>query len=342
MGRILLVIALTASLLVSNPSMVDSAGYASCVSVTDAEITEEFGDSVYSLDLVDLCESGIRNYSLILKSNKSSVPNVTRSYVIIHSYGTTVSFSLNRYSPGDYSPSLEISSSKDFERRTISLPRFRIDSPLDCLQVINSGLDNSRISYSLTLRKICNTLNSSSFQSIELDLQGAGLYGIYIRSERLYSVSDYQTSVKFTLGELPSGNYFPKLIMKDKKSLGSREIDLNSFSIEKAKPSVSPKDSYKQLCVSGKNYKEECFTYPNFSYEICSSRPSGKVQYKSGSGWLFGWNFKGEKNLERCTSSVPFLISISGTSETTLNMRLRYKKYKNSPAFYSYFKVKVT
>ena len=342
MGRILLVITLTTSLLVSNPLMAESAGYASCISVTDAEITEEFGDLVYSIDLVDLCEAGIRNYSLVLKSNKSSVPNVTRSYVIIYSYRTSVSFSLSRYSPGDYSPSLEISSSKDLEKRTISLPRFRIDSPLDCLQVINSGLDNSRISYSLTLRNICNALNSSSFQNIELDLQGAGLYGIYIRSERLYSVSDYQTSVKFTLGELPSGNYFPKLIMKDTKYFGSREIDLNGFSIEKAKPSASSKESRRQLCVSGKDYKEECFTYPNFSYEICSSSPSGKVQYKSGSGWLFGWNFKGEKDLERCTSSAPFLISISGTSETSLNMRLRYNKYKNSPAFYSYFKVKVT
>lgn len=342
MGRILLVITLTASILGSNPSIADSAGYASCVSVTDAELTDEFGDLVYSLDLVDLCEAGIRSYKLVLKSNKLSVPNVSQSYVILRSYGTTIKFSLSRYPPGDYSPSLEISSNKDFEKRTISLPRFRIDSPLDCLQVLKGGLDLSQTSYSITLRNVCDTLNSSSFQNIELNLEGTGLYGIYIRSERLYSVSDYETNVKFTLGILPNGTYLPRLSMKDTKYFESREIDLKGFTIEKVQPSATPKDSSKQLCVSGKNYAEECFLYPNFSYEICSSSPSGKVQYQSGSNWLSSWDFKGVKDLERCTSSAMFLISISGNSKVTLNMRLRYSKYKQYPVFYSYFKVKVT
>ena len=96
-----------------------SAGYANCVSVSSAEVTKEYGESVYALQLNDLCELGVRSYTLTLLSNKYSVYNLTKSYVILYGYPKTVTFSLKDYSPGSYQPSLQISSSQDFEKRTI-------------------------------------------------------------------------------------------------------------------------------------------------------------------------------------------------------------------------------
>jgi hypothetical protein len=343
MKRIVLAIVLLANLFIAGPPPSHSAGFANCVRITNAEIEKKFSDLVYTLTLEDICDLGIRNYSLTLKSNRLSVSDVYQSSVIIYRYGTEVSFSLSKYSPGTYSPSLEISSNKDFERRTVLLPRFTIDSPVDCLQVTQSGLDYAQSSYTVTLKNVCDSLNSYSFQNVEVELQGNGLYGRYINSQKLYSLSDFGTTIDFNMYGLESGTYFPTLRLKDLRNGDIGELDLSSFTIRSTLPQATSKSNEfsKKLCVSGKSYMRECFTYPEFSYSICSSSPSGKVQYQSGGKWLFGWNFKGEKNLERCDSAYPYLISISGTSKSTLNMRLQFNKFQNNAIFYSNFKVTV-
>ena len=344
MRRILIALALVASFLVAGPSNADAAGYANCVSITDAEIEKKFSDLVYTLTLEDICDLGVISFSLTLKSNKMLVSDVYQSFVIIYGYGTKVSFSLSKYPPGSYSPSLEISSSKDFERRTVSLPRFTIESPIECLQVTQSGLDYTQNSYSVTLKNACDSLDSYAFENILIELQGNGLYGSYTSSQKLYSISDYGTTVRFNLYGLANGTYFPFLSLRDTRNSENGELNLSSFTINSVQSQSSSKatSTTKQLCVTGKNYSKECFEYPNFSYSICSTSPSGKVQYQSGNKWLFGWNFKGEKNLERCESLYPFLISISGTSKSTLNMRLQFSKFQNKSTFYSNFKVSVS
>jgi hypothetical protein len=342
--RILIALALMSGILISVPSSASAVGYANCVSITGAEIEKKYGDLVYTITLEDVCELGIRYYSLTLKSNKFSVSNVSKSNVIIYSYGNDVSFSLSKFSPGSYSPSLEISSSQDFERRTVSLPRFTIESPVDCLQVTQSGLDYNQSSYSVTLKNICESLDSFAFQDIQIELQGNGLYGLYTNSQKLYSVSDYGSSFKFNLYGLANGTYFPTLRVRDIGNGANGELDLSSFTIKSTESQLPSKStsSSKRLCVTGKNYVKECFTYPDFSYSICSSSPSGKVQYQSGSKWFFGWNFKGAKDLERCESTYPYLISITGTTKSSVNMRLQFNKFQNTSSFYSNFKVSVS
>ena len=344
MKRILLAITIVSSLVVSSPTSANAAGYANCVSIKGAEIGKKYGDLVYTITLEDVCELGIRSYSLTLKSNKISVSNVNKSNVIIYGYGNDVSFSLSKFSPGSYSPSLEISSSEDFERRTVSLPRFTIESPVDCLEVTQSGLEFAQGSYSVTLKNICDSLDSYSFQDVQIELQGNGLYGMYTNSQKLYSVSDYGTVFRFNLYGLASGTYFPTLKLRDIGSGEYGDLVVSSFTIKSTQPQSPSKSSgaSKKLCVSGKNYAKECFTYPEFSYSICSSSPSGNVQYQSGSKWLFGWNFKGDKDLERCESAYPFLISITGTVKSTVNMRLQFSKFQNVSSFYSNFKVSVS
>ena len=343
-NRALMALALVFSILTTVPPVASAAGYADCVSISDARVEKKFSELVYTLSLDDRCQSGVRSYSLVLMSNKFTVSDVYESYVIIPSYGTEVSFSLSRYSPGSYSPSLEISSSKDLQRRVVSLPRFSIDSPVDCLQVTKSGLDITPSSYSIMLRNTCDSLDSDSFQNIQVEMQGGGLYGMSSNTQTLYSISDYGTTVTFSLSGLGSGTYFPTLKVSDFRSSKFIDLNLSSFTIKsaQAQPTPQARPSNKQLCVTGKNYTKECFAYPNFTYSICSSNPSGKVQYQSGSKWFFAWNFSGKKNLERCNSSWPFLISISGTIESTRNMRLQFNKYQESLSFYSPFKVAVS
>lgn len=342
--KVLLALSLVCSFLILETSASSAAGYASCVAVTDARIETKYGDLVYTLSLTDLCESGVRSYSLTLRSNKITVSDVYESYVNIPSYGTEVSFSLSKYSPGSYAPSLEISSSKDRERRTISLPRFNIESPIDCLEVTQSGLDSSQSSYSVMLKNSCDSLDSYAFQNLKVELQGMENFGFYSNVQGLNSLSNFGTSIRFNLSGLGSGTYFPALRVSDFESGKSRILYLSSFTLKnvQSQPTPKAKVSTKELCVTGKDYTKECFSFPNFTYTICSISPSGKVQYQSGGKWLFAWNFKGTKDLEQCKSNFPFLITISGTSESTRNMRLLFNKYQNSQSFYSYFKVTVS
>lgn len=325
-------------------SSANSAGYANCLSITDAEIEKKFSELVYTLTLEDLCDLGLASFSLTLKSNKFLVSDVNKSYVYVYSYGTKVSFSLSKYSPGTYSPSLEITSNQDLERRSVSLPRFTIESPVDCLQVTQSGLDYSQISYSVTVKNICDTLDNYSFQNVQVELQGGGLFGLSTSSQKLYSVSDYGTTLRFNLYGLSNGSYYPELRAEDLSNNESAVFSLSGFTIksDQSKSTSKSSSSGKQLCVTGKNYSKECFSFPDFSYTVCSSSPSGSVQYQSSSKWLFGWNFKGEKDLDRCEPNVPYLISINGTSKSTLNMRLKFNKYQRASVFYSNFKVSVS
>ena len=319
----------------------NAVGFASCVSVSSAEVVKEFGDLVYSLKVKDLCDPGIRSYRLTLRSNSFLVSDVTNSYVILSGYSKTVNFSLKNYSPGDYSPTLEISSSGDFERRSISLPGFRIDSPVDCLQVLRSSFDSPSVTYSLTVKNACESLDSYSFGNIYFELQGNGISGRYSGGQKLYSISEYGSQLNFRLSGISNGTYFPSLYIRDYTDSKSKSIQLTSFTVGKSSKSTSVGSSSKQVCVSGKNYSKECFDFPSWKYEICSSSPSGKVQYQSGSNWIFGWNFKGVKNVDSCESTYPFLITINGTSKQSANLRLYFSKYETKGSFYSNFKVTV-
>ena len=212
-NRVLTIFSLVAFLLspFSSINKAPAAGFVNCVSVTCAEVTQEFGDNVYSIEVRDLCESGIRSYSLTLVPNRFSVPNVSNSYVILYGYSKKVTFSLKNFTPGVYQPSLLITSSKDYERRTISLPGFTIRSPLDCIELSRSGLDPGSLSrnYSLVLKNVCSELDSYDFDNVSMQLMGvANAQPSY---QEIYSLSDYGTTFNFNLVGLSKGSYFPKM-----------------------------------------------------------------------------------------------------------------------------------
>lgn len=316
-------------------------GYANCVSVSSAEVTQRFGEYVYDLQVKDICNAGIRNYSLSLLSNKFSVPSVTQSSIILYSYATKVTFSLKRYTPGNYQPSLQISSNQDYETRVISLPNFSIKAPLDCIIISSSRLDSDNLNhiYSIVLKNSCSELDTYSFSSIDAQMMGVGATLTPI--QRINSLSSYGTNFNFNLFGIQPGDYFPTLYLKDNLNSGNKVIPLTPFTIKNLNNGSTSPARIKEVCVSGKNYEIECFDYPEWTYEICSSNQSGKVQSQSGTKWIFGWNFKGIKDLDRCYSTNPFLITINGTSTKSASLRLSFAKYQSKAAFYSNFKITV-
>lgn len=341
MKRCMLALLIVLGLTVPFTPSAHSIGYANCVSVSSAEVTKGFGEYVYTLQVKDLCDAGIRNYSLTLLSNKFSVPNVTKSSVILYGYATKVTFSLKSYVPGNYQPSLQISSNQDYERRVISLPNFSIKAPLDCIMLSSSSLDPGNLSrnYSIVLKNNCSELDSYSFSSIDAQMMGVGATPTPI--ERINSLSSYGTSFSFNLFRIQPGDYFPTLYLKDNSNSGTKVLSLTPFTIKNSNSGSTSSTSTKEVCVSGKNYEIECYEYPEWTYEICSSNQSGKVQSQSGSKWIFGWNFKGIKDLDRCYAKNPFLITINGTSLRSANLRLAFAKYQTNAAFYSNFKITV-
>lgn len=318
-----------------------SGGYADCVSVTGTEISKEFGEYTYTLSVRDSCSSGIRSYSLTLLSNNFSIPNVRESSIILNNSTKKVRFSLRQFVPGSYQPSLEISSNQDYEKRIISLPGFSIQEPLDCIQLSTSGLDRSseNKNYSVTLKNICLELDSDSFINISIQLMG--IYDAQFTYQKIYQLSNSGTRFNFGLNKITEGNYFPTLYLKNNSDSGSKVISLMPFSIQKSGGTSSDIANTKQVCVSGKGYSEKCYDGLGWTYEVCSPNQSGKVQIQSGKSWIFGWTFKGVKDLDRCYTATPFLISLNGTSTKSSNLRLAYVKYQSNPSFYSNFKVTV-
>ena len=319
----------------------NSASYADCVSISSPEVAKSFGNSVYSIQVSDLCDAGIRNYSLTLLSNKYSAPNVTNYYVILYRYSTKVTFSLKGFGPGRYQPALEISSNKDFGKRIISLPEFTIQAPIDCIQLNRSGLDPGNIvqSYSLTLKNVCEELDSYDFSNISMQLMGVA--GAQFSYQEIYSLSDYGTNFSFNLSDLTAGDYYPTLYLKDKMNSDSKNIPLMPFTIQKQpKPSATPTKEASaitdlELCSSSKNIKEFCIQAPSWFFEFCTVYEVSQLQQKVGTKWVKRKNFRAELKSESCDETSPNYFAISGVSSSKLTLQFRMlhtatKKYSSN------------
>jgi secreted trypsin-like serine protease len=93
--------------------------------------------------------------------------------------------------------------------------------------------------------------------------------------------------------------------------------------------SVTPDEVQKtsgQVCTV---YLEErkCFEYPRWEIEFCADRPSFAVQGKKGSKWVTLRTVRGAKSLERCSSSSPYLIQLSGSVTSKIPYTAAYRFY---------------
>ena len=170
--------------------------------------------------------------------------------------------------------------------------------------------------------------------------------------ESIWSLGSWNTTKTFTLENIKPGFYYPTLTITATKDYSTRRMNLPSYSIQApAQPTLGsyggtatlPNNSYqaKQICTSSAKVARTCSTYPNWTYSICSTNPSGVLQEKVGANWVKLWNFKGTKNTS-CTSKYPYSILIEGSSTKktgTTTLRLAFTKTSSYSAFYDTFQL---
>lgn len=229
---------------------------------------------------------------------------------------------------------------------------------VDCVIVTSAGLNSwgmyGNPAYDVKISNGCQ----GDVGSVTIDFD-SGSYDVYSFNNRqtIYSLASYGTTKTFTLEGIKPGYYFPTLKITASQDYSSKRVNLPSFTIQAPQqpnlgnnggtavlpPSKSSSLATKNVCVSGSDYGPYCFDYPSWTYEICSSNPSGWVQEKVGTKWSNRWTFKGSRNSSSCTTAgIPYLITINGETTGSNSMRLSFTKTSSSAGFYSYFNLKVS
>lgn len=224
---------------------------------------------------------------------------------------------------------------------------------VDCVVVSSAGLSSyfsfGSPEYEIKVSNGCQ--GDMGGVTLEFDSGSYDVWGFNNRVS-IWSLSSWSTTKTFSLENIKPGYYTPRLKITATKDYSTRRMNLPSFTIQApAQPSLGnnggsatlPGSSYpsKQVCTSSTIAGKSCSDYPNWTYSICSTNPSGILQEKVGTTWVKLWNFKGTKD-STCESKYPYLIYIEGSSKRTTgttSLRLAFSKTATKSAWYDYFKV---
>jgi hypothetical protein len=224
---------------------------------------------------------------------------------------------------------------------------------VDCVVVSSAGLSSfysfGSPEYEIKVSNGCQ--GDMGGVTLEFD---SGSYDVWSFNNRvsIWSLSSWSTTKTFSLENIKPGYYSPTLKITATQDYSTRRMNLPSFTIQAPEqPSLGnnggsatlPGSSYpaKQVCTSSTIAGKTCSDYPNWTYAICSTNPSGILQEKVGTSWVKLWNFKGTKD-STCESKYPYLISIEGSSKRTTgttSLRLAFSKTATKAAWYDNFKV---
>ena len=224
---------------------------------------------------------------------------------------------------------------------------------VDCVVVSSAGLSSyfsfGSPEYEIKVSNGCQ--GDMGGVTLEFDSGSYDVWGFNNRVS-IWSLSSWSTTKTFSLENIKPGYYTPTLKITATKDYSTRRMNLPSFTIQApAQPSLGnnggsatlPGSSYpsKQVCTSSTIAGKSCSDYPNWTYSICSTNPSGILQEKVGTTWVKLWNFKGTKD-SSCESKYPYLIYIEGSSKRTTgttSLRLAFSKTATKSVWYDYFKV---
>jgi hypothetical protein len=320
----------------SFPSPANSATLVDCLYVSQASFSNSSWSKTYKVTINSYCDSKTTDKlnwtSISFYPDKSILNGISQTYYA-NSWGTTMEFSISswdykRLKPGVQYPYLKIFSPSDFTYKTISLPTFLVQDPLECVSVSRSGASSivGYVSYDLTLVNDCSGLGDGDFDDLKYSISIPG-YSAYISSKTLYSLSSYGSNLSFSLPGILKGTYFPTLQISD-GSYNSRKININSFTVQGSGQSSANNSGGTALrnCIYSSNIDTQCDSHPNFIFEMCSSLKSGTLQEKVGTKWVTLWKVTGKKDLSSCESKWPYLVSITGTnnSKSSTSMRIIY------------------
>ena len=224
---------------------------------------------------------------------------------------------------------------------------------VDCVVISSAGLSSfyslGSPEYEIKIANGCE----GDMGGVTLDFD-SGSYDVWGFNNRvsIWSLTSWRTTKTFSLDNIKPGYYSPTLKITATKDYSTRRMNLPSFTIQApAQPSLGnnggtatlPGNSYpaKQICTSSTIAGKTCSDYPNWTYSICSTNPSGILQEKVGASWVKLWNFKGSKD-SSCASKYPYLIDVEGSSKRTsgtISLRLAFSKTSTKSAWYDNFKI---
>ena len=338
--RALKALFLSIALAVSTMSSANAASIADCISVTSGQFKKSSYESTYEITVRNACGDSFKdllNYTSLQFYAGSSVLNAeTASILYLPSYGQNFTFRLRNLKPGTYSPYLKIWSPKDYSSRTVYLPGFSIEDPLNCVSVSSSEFINSKFDSILkvTIKNICFDLASSAFSGFKYSLNLPTYFG-YLSSQSINSLSSYGTSLDFSLRDIKPGSYSPTLEIRD-SSYQTKRVNLGTFYVSSTpapvptKPSASGSSaSLTQVCATSKEFLEQCSDYPDFRFDFCSSLQKASLLEKVGTKWVFLWTVTGTRDSSICSDSkYPYYIVASGENPTgkKTSMRLVFNK----------------
>ncbi len=334
-------------------SSATAASIADCISVTGGQFKKGIFDTTYEVTLRNACGDNFKellNYSSISFYAGSSVLNPeTDTIFYLQTYGQNYTFKLRNLKPGRYSPFLKIWSPKDYSSRTVYLPGFSILDPLNCVSVSESEFINDKFDpiLRITVRNNCADLESSAFSGFKFSLNLPG-YSQYLSSRSLFIISDYGSSLDFSLPDIRAGSYSPTLEISD-NNYQTKRIGLEVFYVTAAptplpaptKSSVKGKNGlFTQICATAKEFTPNCSDYPEFNFDLCSSLQKASLQEKVGSKWVFLWKVDGTKDSSVCSDArYPFYVLASGENKTgkKTELRLVFSKTSKVASYTQYF-----
>lgn len=223
---------------------------------------------------------------------------------------------------------------------------------VDCVVVSSAGLSPfpyfGSPAYEVKVSNGCQ----SDMGGVTLEFDSGSFDVWSYNRESIYSLGSWGTTKTFSLQNIKPGFYTPSLKITATQDYSSRRMNLPSFTIQApTQPSLGdnggsatlPRNPIpsKQVCTNSKIAGKACSDWPNWTYSICSTNPSGALQEKVGTTWVKLWSFKGSK-ASTCESKYPYLISIQGSTKKasgTSSLRLAFSKTSTSSAWYDYFTV---
>jgi hypothetical protein len=241
---------------------------------------------------------------------------------------------------------------------------------IDCISVQGNGLGGyppSQLTYSISVQFTCSGGPlTGQVGTLSLNIPGLTVGNSIVS---IYA-SSYAQSFNFNLFSPRPGTYSPSVTIITSNPYSTKTAYLGTFTVQAppspqalppyGNPSPSPTDSLPyfgaspsasalnhgiQICSSSSGIAASCSDWPNWSYSICSTNPSGYLYQQSGKSWIKLWKFQGVKD-GNCTSQFPFDIQIyakTSSSQTgTTNFQLRFAGSQSHTAFNSNFKIVAT
>jgi hypothetical protein len=344
------------SLLVSSISIARAASVTDCFAIKSSGFERGiFGEKSYVIEFYSLCSMStvteISRFNNTGLTFTASGPQKISSFVSIYNFNNykTFTFKLGDAKSGDYRVQIDLWARSDDSKRTIYLPNFRIEDPVECIKEVSTKAENTPLrdtKIMVKLRNGCSSIPNKdfSYSSISLYLSISGR--IPTEKQKIDTLSGIESSFEFYVAELDPGTYYPKLVVEG-YPIG-KTLQLSSFVINpKSTPSSTPRAEASvaddlQLCSFSKNISENCTWAPEWFFEFCTVYEASQLQQKVGNKWVKRKDFKAELKSDSCDKTNPNFFTVSGTStsKSTLQFRMSHKATKKYiPSLY-YFTVK--